>query len=70
MIIAIVYSVFGFDKQIPSAVLIIFSLQYGYRLPEDDIGTIYYQVYFRPLGGTLFTYPLQIYHLCQRATTF
>ena len=52
---------FGFNKQILFPllpILVIFSIQYGYRLPEDDIGMIYYQVYFRPLGGTLFTYPL------------
>ncbi len=33
--------------------------QYGYRLPEDDTGMLFYQVYFRPLGYTLYTYPFR-----------
>lgn len=31
--------------------------QYGYRLPETDEGMLYYQIFFRPLAHTLFTYP-------------
>ncbi|KAK3085939.1 hypothetical protein FSP39_011052 [Pinctada imbricata] len=30
---------------------------YGYRLPDNEAGMIYYQIYFRPLGDRLFTYP-------------
>ncbi|KAK2188961.1 hypothetical protein NP493_119g08023 [Ridgeia piscesae] len=33
---------------------------YGYRLPDTDEGMIYYQVYFKPIGNTLFTYPLSV----------
>ncbi len=34
-----------------------FHIQHGYRLPEDDQGILYYQLYFKPVGETLFTYP-------------
>ncbi|XP_064641601.1 uncharacterized protein LOC135496283 [Lineus longissimus] len=30
---------------------------YGYRLPEDEDGVIYYQIYFKLIGEQLFTYP-------------
>ncbi|XP_038066552.1 uncharacterized protein LOC119736608 [Patiria miniata] len=30
---------------------------YGYRLPETDVGVLYYNVYFPAIGPTLFTYP-------------
>ncbi|XP_071176051.1 uncharacterized protein C18orf63-like [Mytilus edulis] len=30
---------------------------YGYRLPEEEEGMIYYQINFRPLGERLFSYP-------------
>ncbi|XP_076109749.1 uncharacterized protein LOC143078713 [Mytilus galloprovincialis] len=30
---------------------------YGYRLPEEEDGMIYYQINFRPLGERLFSYP-------------
>ena len=38
-------------------------LQYGYRLPENDDGMLYYQVYFKLIGSQLFTYP----EVCLRA---
>ncbi|XP_022082271.1 uncharacterized protein LOC110974745 [Acanthaster planci] len=30
---------------------------YGYRLPESDVGVLYYNIYFPAIGPTLFTYP-------------
>ncbi|XP_061188468.1 uncharacterized protein LOC133196618 [Saccostrea echinata] len=36
---------------------------YGYRLPENEEGIIYYQIHFRPLGDRVFTYP----DICLRA---
>ncbi|XP_078608774.1 uncharacterized protein C18orf63-like isoform X2 [Branchiostoma floridae x Branchiostoma japonicum] len=30
---------------------------YGYRLPESEEGLFYYNVYFRPIGENVFTYP-------------
>ena len=41
------------------SVIDLFPLQYGYRLPETEEDVIYYQVYFRPIGETLFTYPFK-----------
>jgi hypothetical protein len=40
--------------------------QYGYRIPESDEGMLYYQVYFKPIGNKLFTYPLHYRYRCQR----
>ena len=37
----------------------LFIFQYGYRLPETDDNMLYYQVYFRPVGQILFTYPFR-----------
>ncbi|VDI51369.1 Hypothetical predicted protein [Mytilus galloprovincialis] len=34
---------------------------YGYRLPEEEEGMIYYQINFRPLGERLFSYPLLLF---------
>ncbi|ELT91567.1 hypothetical protein CAPTEDRAFT_198419 [Capitella teleta] len=37
---------------------------YGYRLPETDENVFYFQVYFKPIGDNLFTYP----NMCLRRT--
>ncbi|CAC5403084.1 unnamed protein product [Mytilus coruscus] len=45
---------------------------YGYRLPEEEDGMIYYQINFRPLGERLFTYPLLLYlkeHIVKHVST-
>ena len=34
------------------------TFQYGIRLPEDGDGMVYAQIYFKPIGETLFTYPI------------
>ncbi|XP_064611999.1 uncharacterized protein C18orf63-like [Liolophura sinensis] len=39
---------------------------YGYRLPDTDDNILYYQIYFGPVGHTLFTYP----HVCLRSREF
>ena len=45
------------SENISSCVSTLFLVQYGYRLPDEEGEVLYYQVYFKPIGEILFTYP-------------